>query len=87
MEVILSKKFRKQFSKMRVNEKKRVRTALEKFQKNPFDEALYNHALKGKELKGLRSISAGGDIRLLFEENDGYISVIFVTLGSHSYLY
>ena len=87
MKVILSKKFEKQFKKLRVNEKKRVLESLEKFKNDPFQKSLNNHVLNGKKLLGLRSISAGGDIRLLFEEEDEYLVVVFVTLGSHSSLY
>lgn len=87
MTVILSKKFKKQFKKLRVNEKSRVLQSLQKFQKDPFDKTLNNHSLSGKKFLGLRSISAGGDIRLLFEEENSYISVEFITLGSHSHLY
>ena len=87
MKIALSKKFRKQFKKLRVNEKLRIKKTLNDFKNNPFEKSLHNHALHGKEFKGMRSVSAGGDIRLLFEEKDGYLSIIFVTLGSHSYLY
>lgn len=87
MKIILAKKFKKQFAKLRENEKKRVVNALKKFEDNPFEKSLHNHALHGKDFLGLRSISAGGDIRLLFEEENSYITVEFVTLGSHSYLY
>lgn len=87
MKIILSKKFRKQFKKLRVNEKLRVKNALQSFSEDPFNALLRNHPLHGKEFKGLRSVSAGGDIHLLFEEKNNYLSVVSITLGSHSYLY
>ena len=80
MKIIFSKKFKKQFAKLRKNEKTRVLKALKKFEENPFERSLNNHELHGKDFAGLRSISAGGDIRLLFEEENSYILIMCRTL-------
>lgn len=65
---------------------KQILHALETFTKNPFTKSLNNHALHGK-LASFRSISAGYDIRIIFEEYDGYTIVIFIKVGTHDQVY
>ena len=84
--LILSKKFQKQFDKLRLNEQGRVLACLEAFKANPDLPSLRRHALKG-ELLGYMSISAGGDLRLHYYEKGDRITFVFVSVGTHSQLY
>ena len=86
MIIRFNKKFEKQFADLRKNEQKRVLAAIELFKKNPFDKKLRNHELEGK-YSDYRSISAGGDIRLHYYEENDKITIVFVKVGSHSQLY
>jgi addiction module RelE/StbE family toxin len=80
------KNFVKQFSKLQKQEQVTVVQTLKLFEKDPFNLKLRNHRLKGK-YSNFRSISASGDLRLHYFEEDDKITVLFVELGSHSQLY
>lgn len=86
MKIIFHRKFKNDVSKLQINQKKRVNDAVKTFSRNPSDPSLNNHALKGKE-QGNRSISAGGDLRIIFRETGGYTEVLFLRVGTHSKLY
>ncbi len=86
MKIIFSKGFAKNYKKFLLNEKNRIDGIVEIFKNNPFDPILKNHALKGS-MQGKRSISSGGDIRIIFEVEGDYIRVLFLTVGSHSEIY
>ena len=58
---------------------------LKLFFDNPYHPKLKNHPLKGKWY-GYRSINISGDIRAVYKLN-GDEEVIFIAIGSHSYLY
>lgn len=85
MKTIFHKNFRKEFVKLKKGEQKRVLSRLNIFQKDPFDEILNNHELKGR-LSGFRSISLSGDLRAHYNlvTKD---TAFFVVLGTHSELY
>ena len=80
------KKFRKAYLKLPAKKRQKIDETILKFQRNPFDETLKNHALKG-EFAGCRSISAGGDLRIIFREFEGYVVVVFLHVGTHSQVY
>lgn len=80
------KQFLKSFKKLTRKQQLRVIEVFNCFKDNPFDKALYNHALHGK-WAGYRSLSAGGDLRIIFKEKDNYIEVLVIDVGSHSQLY
>jgi addiction module RelE/StbE family toxin len=86
MKIRKHKDFQKDFRKLRKGEKERVFRVLEIFCQNPNHEILNNHLLKGKHL-GKRSINAGGDLRIIFQETDDYFEVLFLAIGSHAKLY
>lgn len=86
MKISYHKKFLKQFSKLPTKLQIAVEKTITQFQKNPFYNLLNNHPLSGR-LKKQRSISVTGDIRIIFEEHDEYMVVIFLRVGSHSQLY
>jgi len=80
------KSFQKDYDKLRPNEKIRVKNCLLTFDMNPNTPSLRRHALKGEYL-GYYSISAGGDLRLHYYEEDDAITFVFVRVGTHSELY
>jgi addiction module RelE/StbE family toxin len=84
--IYFRKKFRKQFEKLNEKNKKSVVSAIQRFQENPFDPFLYNHPLKG-EFLGFRSISAEFDLRIIFEQEKNYATVVFLQVGTHGQLY
>ncbi len=86
MKIVYLRRFRKQLKKLQKHQKLAVADVIILFGKNPFDPKLRNHALKG-DMSGRRSISAGFDLRLIFEEHDGYAVVIMLAVGSHDEVY
>lgn len=86
MKINLGKNFIKQYAKLKSKEKDRVDKALLSFKDNPYSKELKNHALKGK-MEGRRAISAGGDLRLIFIEEEKYTLILFLEVGSHNQVY
>ncbi len=52
----------------------------------PFPPVLRNHGLTGK-LRGLRAISAGYDLRIVYEEEGGHACVLLLNTGTHDEVY
>ncbi|MCK5510617.1 type II toxin-antitoxin system mRNA interferase toxin, RelE/StbE family [Candidatus Parcubacteria bacterium] len=86
MKIKYHKRFEKQFKKLLDRDKKKVINVIEIFVKNVEHLNLRNHKLKGN-LAGKRAISAGSDLRIIFEEFDSYTLVIFLDLGKHNRVY
>ncbi len=86
MEIIYHKNFDKAFVKLTPKQQMKVDETITIFIQNPFDSQLRNHALHGKET-GKRAISAGGDLRLVFEEGNNYQTVMFYRVGTHTQVY
>ena len=85
--IIKSKKrFDKQFDKLQPKLKSKVKERIALFAVNPFNSLLNNHQLHG-EMEGLRAFSVTGDIRIIFEECDGYTLVVFLDIGGHGNVY
>ncbi len=84
MNIQFHNNFNKQFQKLRIKERERVKEKIKIFIRTPFDNALNNHPLKGK-YKGYRSINISGNFRAIYKETSKQI--IFVAVGSHSELY
>ncbi len=85
MKAYFHKSFDKQFSKLRVSEKKKTQERLQLLLENPFNPVLENHPLKGK-YTDYRSIDITGDLRAIFK----YLNeseCIFVDVDTHSNLY
>jgi len=85
-EAIYHKSFLKALKKLRPREIKRVNDSIELFLENPRARQLRNHALHGK-FRGWRSISAGGDLRILFREDSGGETIFFLSVGDHAGLF
>lgn len=86
MRFVYTKAFLKGLKSLQKRDVAAVRAALALFADDPFAPALRNHPLKG-EYKGIRSIDAGFDLRILFKEEGGYVLVYLVQVGSHAKLY
>lgn len=86
MQISFKKSFVKQYHKLQKSDQTKVDNALVLFEKNPVDPKLKNHALIGK-LLGKRAISAGFDLRLVFEVKGNYVVVTMIAVGSHNQVY
>jgi addiction module RelE/StbE family toxin len=86
MKVILHKKFKKRYSKLGPRLQAKVKKRLTYFMSNPYAKVLRNHRLSGR-LAGLRAISVTGDVRIIFEEQNGYAIVIMLDVGTHNQVY
>ena len=86
MKILFAKKMTRQYWKLRAEDRKRVDDAIENFRKDPFAPALKNHPLKGP-MKGARAISAGFDLRIIFEEHEGYAVLLVIAVGTHGDVY
>jgi addiction module RelE/StbE family toxin len=84
--IFYKKTFEKAFSNLTTNQKERVKEAISLFQENPHHPQLKNHALHGSQ-KNRRAISAGGDLRLIFMEENNYETVVFFRVGTHNQVY
>jgi addiction module RelE/StbE family toxin len=62
----------------------RFKRHLELFSAGVRGEPLNDHPLTGK-LRGLRSFSVGGDVRVVYQETDE--RYIFLDIGSHNQVY
>lgn len=85
MKIKYSKRFRKQFKKLRNNEQKRFWERLEIFINHPNSKILNHHILQGR-YAGLHSINVGGNLRALYLEKDNQL-ILFELIGTHSQLY
>ena len=86
MQIKYHKNFTKSFKKLTPLLKDKTKKVIIKFTKNPRDKTLKNHKLTGK-LNNKRAISVTGDIRIIFEQHNNYILVIFLDIGSHNQVY
>ena len=69
-----------------MRDQRRVEAALTLFLDQPFHPALKNHGLTGK-LRGLRAISAGYDLRVVYEEEGEHAMVLLLNTGTHDEVY
>jgi addiction module RelE/StbE family toxin len=86
MDLHYHKNFTKAFLKLPKKMREKVKETIDIFQKDPHKSELDNHALHGK-LTGKRSISVGGDMRIIFVEENNYESVELHDVGTHNQVY
>lgn len=86
MEVIYSKPFRKALARLRQRDLTSVEEAVTRYKTDRTDPALHDHALKGK-MKSLRAFSAGHDLRVIYREEGGFITIILLDVGTHNQVY
>ena len=84
MKVLFHRNFEKEYTKLRIAEKNKLKERIAVFTVNPFDPVLGNHPLKGK-YQGYRSINVGGDLRAMYKlaGEDVYL---FAAIGTHAKL-
>lgn len=86
MRIFTHKRFDRSFAKLTARQQTAVKEAISLFMTNRTDAALRDHALKGK-LAGLRAFSAGWDLRVVYREEGGFITVILLDTGTHNQVY
>lgn len=85
MKIVIHRNFKARFKKLGTGERNRFKKCRDLFLKNSFYPLLNNHALHGKYQK-YRSINAGGDLRIIYEEIDTN-TAHFILIDTHSNLY
>ncbi len=86
MTFVQTKAFRKAFARLGPRGQAAVEAAVQQFKTDRLDASLHDHALKGK-LKGLRAFSAAWDLRVIYREEGGFITIILLDVGSHNQVY
>ncbi len=86
MDILYHKNFTKAFLKLPPKTREKIKKTIIILQYDPGDTRLNNHALHGED-QGKRSISAGGDLRIVFEEEDNYKNVTLLRVGTHNQVY
>lgn len=85
MKIVLHREFEKRYSKLRSGEKRRFQERRNLFLGSEFHPLLENHPLRGK-YQGYRSISIGGDLRVVYKRI-GKDIFLFAKIGTHGELY
>jgi mRNA-degrading endonuclease YafQ of YafQ-DinJ toxin-antitoxin module len=85
MKINYSKRFRRQFAKLDLDDQAEFWKKISWFEADPYDLRLNNHTLR-HEMSHLRSINIQDDLRALFEvvEEEVYV---YEMIGTHSQLY
>ena len=86
MKIVYRKRFMKQYRKLQKRQQHSVADVVDLFRQDPKNKKLCNHALKG-DMQGMRSISAGFDLRIIFMVYGDYITVIMLSVGTHEEVY
>ena len=86
MNVIAHRKFLKAYGKLTFEQQLAIDEALVRFGENRLETALHDHALKGK-MKGLRAFSTSFDLRVIYREEGGFITVVLLDAGTHNQVY
>lgn len=86
MIINVHKRFDKHLRRLSPDHREQTKAALRRFAENPFDSSLRNHPLKG-HLDGRRAFSVSSDIRVVFQEFDGYVVVLMLDVGTHDQVY
>ena len=86
MEVIYSKPFRKALAKLIPRDFTAVEHAVALFQHDRLNPTLRDHPLKGR-MKGLRAFAAGFDLRIIYRDEGGFITITLLDVGAHNQVY
>jgi len=86
MEIVFSKAFQKSLAKLSRRYSSSVEGAVAAYKSDRRDPVLRDRALKGK-MKGLRAFSAGYDLRVIYKEEGGFVTVILLDVGTHNQIY
>lgn len=85
MQIIFSKRFKKQYKKLPIKLQLQTKNRIELWQEQPSNPLLHLHQLGG-ELSKFYSINISGDLRALYEVV-GEDIYLYEMLGTHSQLY
>lgn len=85
IQVIIHKKFLKQFRKLPRSIQEAFQLRRDLFLENRTDSLLHVHELHGS-LEGYKSFNVNADIRVVFKDIGGD-TIMFTAIGSHSELY
>jgi addiction module RelE/StbE family toxin len=86
MNILTHKKFEKAYAKLTTTQQSAVKIAITQFVNDRSAPNLRDHALRGK-LTGLRSFSAAWDLRVIYREENGFITIILLDVGTHNQEY
>jgi len=86
MQIHYHRNFTKAFLKLSLKIQEKVEETIASFQNNPHNPQLDNHPLHGKQ-KGKRSMAVGGDLRIIFVEENNYETVELINVGTHAQVY
>ncbi len=86
MEFLFSKPFRKALARLSQRQRDEVQKAVEQYRTDRTQPSLADHALKGR-MKGLRAFSAAWDLRIIYREEGGFITIILLDTGTHNQVY
>lgn len=86
MKIRRKSSFDRAYRKLTREQRLWVDESIHLFAQDPFDSRLHNHKLSGAQ-EGIRSISAGYDLRILYVEFDGHALVLLITVGTHDEVY
>ncbi|MAG11968.1 MAG: hypothetical protein CMI52_04160 [Parcubacteria group bacterium] len=82
MKIKFHRRYEKQYKKLPEPIKKKVKRVIRIFREDPLAVSLRNHSLCGF-MSDKRAIWVTGDIRIIFQEYDGYVLVVFFEVGGH----
>jgi len=85
MTIVYSKRFKKQFKKLRIGEKKKFEERVKIFLQNISHPQLNDHALHG-DLSRYRSFNVTGDLRVYYEQVEEGV-MLFTDVDTHSNFY
>ena len=85
MKIRFHRNFEKQYKKLEVSEKEKIKKRLALFIQDEFNPILNNHPLRGKYI-GYRSVNITGDLRAIYKRISSDTR-IFVAVNTHSNLY
>jgi mRNA-degrading endonuclease YafQ of YafQ-DinJ toxin-antitoxin module len=86
MRFLRAKSFKKAIARLTNRQIDAVDAAIALYEQDRRHPTLRDHALKGT-MKGLRSFSAGWDLRVSYREEGGFITIILVDVESHKLLW
>jgi addiction module RelE/StbE family toxin len=86
MKVTSHRTFLKAYSRLTAIQKKNVDSGLRLFKADRADPTLRDHALKGR-MKSLRAFSAAHDLRIIYREEGGFVTVLLIDVGTHNQVY
>lgn len=86
MKIDATKGFLKAYARLSLQQRKQVDNALLLYQTDRTDSNLRDHALKGKK-HGLRAFSAAWDLRVIYREEGGFITIVLIDTGTHNQVY